>query len=84
MLPFFLMVLVVLLALYRFLGSTVNAHAPLLCPDHSIRYVVKPGDSCWAITNERGFIVDDLTKLNPGMDCSQLKAGAEICIPVNE
>jgi LysM repeat protein len=81
MLPFFLLVSVSLLALFRFLGSPGQAPKSLVCPENSAGYLVKPGDSCWAISNERGATVADLLKLNQGMDCNRLKAGREICVP---
>ena len=84
MLPFFLLVSVLLLALYRFLGSAASTTMPLVCGENSARYLVKPGDSCWAIANERGATVEDLMKLNQGIDCSLLNAGREICVPVGE
>ena len=82
MLPFFLLVSVFLLALYRFLWSA--APTPLACAKNSVLYLVKPGDSCWAIANDRGATVADLMKFNQGMDCSLLKAGTEICVPVSK
>ncbi|PMD20644.1 carbohydrate-binding module family 50 protein [Hyaloscypha hepaticicola] len=85
MLPFFLLVVVFLLALYRFLGlAESTAPMPLVCPENSVRYLIKAGDSCWAIGNDRGATVADLTRLNQGIDCSLLKAGRDICVPVGK
>lgn len=85
MLPFFLLVVVFLLALYRFLGSAESdAPIPLVCPENSVRYLIKAGDSCWAIANDRGATVADLTRLNQDIDCSLLKVGREICAPVGK
>jgi hypothetical protein len=85
MLPFFLLVVVFLLALYRFLGSAESAAPmPLVCPENSVPYLIKAGDSCWAISNDRGATVADLTRLNQGIDCSLLKAGGDICVPVGK
>ena len=83
MLPFFLLVSVVLFALFRFLGSA-TAPTPLICAEHSVRYLVKSGDSCWDIANDRGTTVADLMSLNQGLDCNLLKAGSEICVPVSK
>jgi LysM repeat protein len=82
-LPFFLLILVVLFALFRFLGSAAGP-TPLVCAENSVRYLVKVGDSCWAIANNHGAKVADLIRLNHGTDCSLLKAGVEICVPVSE
>lgn len=83
MLPFFLLVSVVLFALFRFLGSAA-VPTPFICANDSVRYLVKPGDSCWDIANDRGATVADLMRLNQGMDCNLLKAGRDICAPVSE
>lgn len=83
MLPFFLLISVVLFALFRFLGAA-GGPTPFVCAENSVRYQVKVGDSCWAIANAHGTEVADLIKLNHGMDCSLLKAGSEICVPASE
>ena len=83
LLPFFLLVSVFLLVLFRFLGSAA-APTPLVCAGNSVRYLVNSGDSCWAIANDHGMTVTDLLRLNQGMECTLLKAGNEICVPVSE
>jgi LysM repeat protein len=83
LLPFFLLVSVFLLALFRFLGRAATP-TPLVCAGNSVRYLVNPGDSCWAIANDHGVSVADLVRLNQGVKCSLLQAGSEICVPVSE
>jgi len=83
MLPFFLLVSVALLALFRYVGSA-STPTPLICGDNSIPYLVKLQDSCWAIANDRGATVADLEMLNQGIDCSLLHAGSEICVPATK
>jgi LysM repeat protein len=78
MLPFFLLVSVVLLGLYRFLESGVPT--PLTCAENSSPYLVKSGDSCWAIAGDRGATVEDLVRFNNGLYCDLLRAGSEICV----
>ena len=82
-LPFFLLVSVFLLALFRFLGSAATL-TPLACSENSVQYLVESGDSCWAIANDHGATVADLMRLNQGMDCSLLKDGSKICVPVSK
>ncbi|KAN0091693.1 carbohydrate-binding module family 50 protein [Hyaloscypha variabilis] len=82
-LPFFLLVSVCLLGLYRFLGSASAAQS-FACAESSLRYLVKEGDSCWDIAHARGAMVEDLVRLNHGMDCGLLVPGREICVPISE
>lgn len=84
MLPFFLLVTVVLLALFRFLGFGTGMFTPFGCEEGALPYSVKPGDSCWAIASDRGATVEDLQRLNEGLNCDLLKAGKKICVPVSE
>lgn len=80
MLPFFLLVSVALLTLFRYVGSA-SAPTPLMCGDNSVPYSVIAGDSCWAIADSRGVTIADLEKLNVELDCTLLKAGTGICVP---
>ncbi|KAL2065731.1 hypothetical protein VTL71DRAFT_3401 [Oculimacula yallundae] len=85
MLPFFLLVLVVLLTLFRYLGSGSDVlTSPLSCPEGFTGYFVKRGDSCWQIAHDRGIEVSDLVKSNGGLNCDLLKVGIEICVPVGK
>lgn len=89
MLPFFLIMAVFILVVYRFVsagapGAPAPPPAPLECPQGAERIVVSAGESCWAIASARGKTVPDLVALNRGLDCSLLKAGAEICAPLAE
>ena len=72
-----------LLGLYRFLGSAAASES-FACAESSLRYLVKPGDSCWDIAHARGAMVEDLVRLNHGMDCGLLVPGREICVPISE
>lgn len=85
MLPFFLLVLVVLFTLFRYLGFGSEAFtSPLSCKEGFSSYLVKRGDSCWQIAHDHGMEVSDLVRSNEGLNCDLLKAGREICIPVNK
>ncbi|KAG4433977.1 hypothetical protein IFR05_010526 [Cadophora sp. M221] len=85
MLPFFLLVLVVLFTLFRYLGFGYEFFpSPLSCREGFASYVVKRGDSCWQIAHDHGMEVSDLVKSNEGLNCDLLKAGREICVLVNK
>ncbi|KAG4424559.1 hypothetical protein IFR04_002269 [Cadophora malorum] len=82
MLPFFLLVMVVLFSLFKYLGfGTGFLPEPLSCKEGFVSYVVKKGDSCWQIAHDRGAEVADLVRSNEGLKCDLLKAGKEICVP---
>lgn len=74
--------LAILLYLWQYVGSDKWTPIPVpSCGEHSTLYVVQPGESCWAIVEERGGTLDDLIKMNPDLDCQLLKAGQRICVP---
>ncbi|CZS91818.1 uncharacterized protein RAG0_02359 [Rhynchosporium agropyri] len=83
MLPFFLLVLVVLLTLFRYLGfGSESLSTPLSCKEGFTGYFVKRGDSCWEIAHDRGIEVAELVRSNEGLNCDLIKTGIEICVPV--
>lgn len=77
MLPFFLLMAVVLLGISRFLSG----YPSLSCPPETSIYTAKPGDYCWAIAKSGGVEVEDLVRLNKGLDCTPLKWGTQMCVP---
>ena len=85
MLPFFLLVMVVLFSLFKYLGfGSGFLPEPLSCKEGFMSYVMNRGDSCWQIAHDRGVEVADLVKVNEGLNCDLLKAGKEICVPVGK
>lgn len=42
---------------------------------------VEPGDTLYLIAQDLGVAVDDLTRLNPGVDPENLQIGSLICVP---
>jgi len=86
MLPFFLICGVFLLAVIWLLGRPSSdsepAPAPVVCSDHSVSYIVKSGESCWAIAEKYGANVEVLKRDNPGLDCDTMQPGQEICVPI--
>lgn len=43
-------------------------------------YSVVAGDICWNIASSNGLTLDQLLSYNPGLDCSNLKIGQELCL----
>lgn len=54
----------------------------MTCPEHNKPYEIKLGDTCWAIAKDYGTSVDTLRAANPGLDCSALRPGVKVCVPV--
>ncbi|KAF2092159.1 carbohydrate-binding module family 50 protein [Saccharata proteae CBS 121410] len=82
MLPFFLIIIVFLLMLFRFLNSSPGGTAPIRCPQDSYSYAIKGGDTCWSIAHLHELSDPQLLRdANPGLDCDNLAIGKEICIP---
>ncbi|KDQ06834.1 carbohydrate-binding module family 50 protein [Botryobasidium botryosum FD-172 SS1] len=80
LLPFFLIICAFLLLVIRLSSPSLAKPWPA-CPEHSRPYEVKSGDTCWAITTPSGGSVDNLRRLNPGLDCAALMPGQRICVP---
>ena len=43
---------------------------------------VEPGDTFYLIAQELGITVDELVRLNPGVDPENLQVGSLICVPL--
>lgn len=78
--PWFVIVAVVLLLLFRYINSSTQA--PLECGEGMENYVVAKGDSCWKIANDRGWSVEGLREANGGLDCEKLVPGDQLCVQV--
>ncbi|THH08347.1 hypothetical protein EW145_g2765 [Phellinidium pouzarii] len=83
LLPFFLIIIVFLLLVFR-LSPSMFKSRPFSCAEHSRPYTIKPGDACWAISEEYGTTLDNLRAINPGVDCAALKRGQRICVPMDD
>ena len=82
--PFFLVIAVVLLLIWRLIVSPVllNPGGGSLCPKGSKAYLVQPGDSCWEIAKVHGCSLDELKEANREVNCATLLPGTMICLPV--
>ena len=76
--PFFLLVALFLLVVWRFLGPPMTS---VTCEQGLKLYRISKGDTCWQIAQERDMTVDALTKINKGLNCNNLMPGKRICVP---
>ncbi|EJD03795.1 LysM-domain-containing protein [Fomitiporia mediterranea MF3/22] len=83
LLPFFLIIAVFLLLVFRLSPSFIKPRQ-ISCPEHSRPMVVKSGDTCWDIAQEYGTSLENLRSINPHINCSTLKPGQRMCVPMDD
>ncbi|KAI6154139.1 carbohydrate-binding module family 50 protein [Pisolithus tinctorius] len=78
--PFFLVVSVVLLLVWRLVLLPTRV-APAPCPSTTISYIVQSGDTCYDIARSHNTTLDKLLIVNPQIVCSKLMPGDRVCVP---
>ena len=85
--PFFLIIGVFLLLVYKYVTSASSRlpppaapAPPVVCPDGLDRYVVRQGDTCWEIARAHQWTVGELVAANKEVDCDHLQIGRELCV----
>ncbi|KAH0837827.1 carbohydrate-binding module family 50 protein [Lanmaoa asiatica] len=78
--PFFLIIAVILLLIWRLAFSPTLA-APAPCPSTTIPYIIQPGDTCWEIARRHNSTLDKFRIVNPKVVCSDLHPGDRVCVP---
>lgn len=53
------------------------------CPSGRF-WLIKPGDTLWSIAQQLGTTVEELERLNPGVDPYNLQPGSSLCLPPEE
>ncbi|KAJ7146512.1 carbohydrate-binding module family 50 protein [Mycena epipterygia] len=79
--PFFLLIGVVLLLIWRLILYPGLAPPKEVCSADAISYLVEPGDSCWEISRAHGCSLDEFKKVNPKLECDSLMPGTTVCLP---
>lgn len=51
------------------------------CPAGQIPYTIRSGDTLWAISRSYSTTVDEILKINTGLDPTNLMPGQRICLP---
>ncbi|KAJ3525756.1 hypothetical protein NMY22_g10441 [Coprinellus aureogranulatus] len=73
--PFFLIIAVVLLLIYRLILSPAIFPGAPTCPQGTELYYVQPGESCWAIAKMHDCSLEKLQALNPKVVFAKLTDG---------
>ncbi|KAI0480737.1 LysM domain-containing protein [Xylariaceae sp. FL0804] len=81
LLTWFMIVSLFLLGVFWLIGGTARNPPAVTCADGSSRYLVRSGDTCWAIAEARSVPLEALMRQNLGLDCSGLTPGQTLCVP---
>lgn len=79
--PFFLIIAVVLLLIWRLVISPGISTPTRKCPEGLSSYWAQPGDSCWEISRKNGWSLEQFKEINPSVVCDPLMPGTSICLP---
>ena len=79
--PFFLIIAVVLLLIWRLIVSPTLYPGPSQCPPETALYYVQPGEYCWKIAKMHSVTLERLQELNPKVQCDKLMPGTSLCLP---
>lgn len=82
--PFFLLIAVFLLLVWRLILSPGLAPPPNPCPAGAKTYLVQPGDSCWEISRAHGLELAEFMRWNQAVECERLMPGSTVCLPDKE
>ncbi|KAK7464138.1 hypothetical protein VKT23_006301 [Stygiomarasmius scandens] len=81
--PFFLIIAVLLLLVYKFIVSPNLGPPKDPCPG-ALSHLVEPGESCWKISQANGCSLEELQEMNRKVDCERLMPGETLCLPLKE
>jgi len=79
--PFFLIVTVVLLLVWRLVVSPGLSTSTKLCPQGTSSHWIRPGETCWELSREYGWTLEEFKEANPKVVCNSLMPGTSVCLP---
>ncbi|VDC06708.1 unnamed protein product [Peniophora sp. CBMAI 1063] len=79
--PFFLIIIVFLLLVFRLVNPSHSSPPKNPCTNGTVPTTIVSGDTCWNIAKAHGCKLEDLTALNPGVQCDKLRPGQSLCVP---
>ncbi|KAF9011323.1 hypothetical protein BDQ17DRAFT_1233800 [Cyathus striatus] len=81
--PFFLIIAVSLLLVWRLILSPGLAPPPKRCPGQDLKsHLVQPGENCWSIAKKNNVEWERFKEINKGIQCEPLMPGTTLCLPV--
>ncbi|KAF5389640.1 hypothetical protein D9757_004152 [Collybiopsis confluens] len=81
LLPFFLLIGVFLLMVWKLVFSYGYPTAQDPCHNATSSYMVEPGDYCWKIAFAHNLTLEELERSNPDVKCDALRPGTVVCLP---
>lgn len=63
------------------LGKNCTSPPPSRCPQGTMSYTIRSGDTLYLLANRYNTTVEAITRANPGIDPFNLRIGQVICIP---
>ena len=79
--PFFLIIAVVLLLVWRLVVSPGLSTPTKLCPEGTSSHWIRPGETCWELSREHGWTLEKFKEVNPKVVCDPLMPGTSVCLP---
>jgi len=79
--PFFLIIAVVLLLVWRLIVSPGLSTPTKKCPEGTSSYWAQPGNNCWELSRKNGWSLDKFKEINPTVECDPLMPGTSMCLP---
>jgi len=79
--PFFLIIAVVLLLIWRLIVSPGLTTPTKKCPEGTSSHWTQPGDNCWELSRQHGWTLEKLKETNPKVVCDPLMPGTSVCLP---
>jgi len=79
--PFFLIIAVFLLLVWRLVVAPDILTGNKKCPEGTALYYIQPGDSCWDVARSHRIDLDRFKSLNPKVNCDLLLPGVAVCLP---
>ncbi|KAF9561615.1 hypothetical protein CPC08DRAFT_425331 [Agrocybe pediades] len=80
--PFFLIIAVSLLLIWRLLLSPNLTSSPQKrCPEGTSVHWIQPGQTCWEVSRQHGWTLDKFREANPKVVCDPLMPGTSVCLP---